>query len=408
MRASGRLLAIGDYRRTWAIGAAGGVARWLEFVALAIATYELTRSPELVAMLGLLRMAPYMVLGVPMGALADAIDRRVMLIASLAVMVVLSALLAGVAMAGALTYPWIAAAMLAGGVFWTTDMPVRRRLMVDAASGHDIAAALGLDNASMYASRAIGPLVGGATYQLVGATGIFVLVGVIYLYCLVMALRVEARAVPQPASTLPLLARLVPPVSLLMQRRFLIVMGVTVVFNLWCFPFVTMVPVIAQKEFLMSPAAVGAFAALEGIGGTLGALAIGALASERTLFRFYYWGTAGFLAALLVVAANLSALPTGLMLPLIGVASAAFSATQYAIVHVSVPAEMRGRAAGVLAVFIGTSIVGHYWTGVMFERDGTVAAVWTMGVYGLAAMAVLGLAWLIPVKESGGELSPRP
>lgn len=396
------LLAIGDYRRMWLIGAIGGVARWLEFVALAILTYELTRSPELVALLGVLRMAPYMACGVPMGALADALDRRLLLIISLAVMAGLSALLGVVALAGQLSYTWIAASMLVSGLFWTTDMPVRRRLMVDAASGHDIASALGLDNASMYASRAIGPIIGGATYQLLGAAGIFALVTGFYLYCLVQAFGTQSRPAEEAGGSkppLPLLQRLVPPLSLLTDRRFLTIMGVTVVFNLWCFPFITMVPVMAQKDFLMSPATVGAFAALEGIGGTIGALTIAALATERTLFRFYFWGTSLFLVLLLAISANLSTLAAGLALPLIGAAGACFSATQYALVHVSVPPEVRGRAAGVLSVFIGTSLIGHYWAGQLFERDGTVAALRIMGVSGLAMMAVLGLIWLIPQRS---------
>ena len=70
------LFAVADYRRMWAIGAFCGVARWLEFVAIAIFAYELTHSPELVALLAVLRMLPYVLLGFGMGALADAIDRK--------------------------------------------------------------------------------------------------------------------------------------------------------------------------------------------------------------------------------------------------------------------------------------------------------------------------------------------
>ena len=65
---------------------AAGVARWLEFVAIAIFAYELTHSPELVALLAVLRMLPYVLLGFVMGALADTVDRKPLLIASLLVM----------------------------------------------------------------------------------------------------------------------------------------------------------------------------------------------------------------------------------------------------------------------------------------------------------------------------------
>ena len=61
------LFAQADYRRIWAIGGLTGVARWLEFVALAIFAYEITHSPELVALLAVLRMVPYVLLGFFMG-----------------------------------------------------------------------------------------------------------------------------------------------------------------------------------------------------------------------------------------------------------------------------------------------------------------------------------------------------
>lgn len=172
------LFAVADYRRMWAIGAFCGVARWLEFVAIAIFAYELTHSPELVALLAVLRMLPYVLLGFGMGALADAVDRKPLLIASLLFMAVVSGAMAFLTLSGAAGYALVAAATMASGAFWTTDMPVRRRLLVDAVAQNDLAAALGFDNSTMYAARALGPLIGGTTYQFLGIEGIYVCIGV--------------------------------------------------------------------------------------------------------------------------------------------------------------------------------------------------------------------------------------
>ena len=120
------LFAIADYRRMWAIGAFCGVARWLEFVAIAIFAYALTQSPELVALLAVLRMLPYVLLGFGMGALADALDRKSLLIASLLVMALVSGAMALLTLSGAAGYVLVAAATMASGAFWTTDMPVRQ------------------------------------------------------------------------------------------------------------------------------------------------------------------------------------------------------------------------------------------------------------------------------------------
>ena len=69
-----------NYRRLWATGALSGVSRWLEFIALGIYAFELTRSPPAVALLAVLRMLPYVAFGFFIGALADRFDRRWLLI----------------------------------------------------------------------------------------------------------------------------------------------------------------------------------------------------------------------------------------------------------------------------------------------------------------------------------------
>jgi predicted MFS family arabinose efflux permease len=203
--------------------------------------------------------------------------------------------------------------------------------------------------------------------------------------------RTECPAAGKPARKG--LAFLLPPRELILDRRFQIIMGVTLVYNLWCWPFIGMVPVIAQKDFALTPALVGALSACDGLGGTIGALAVGLLATTRTLFRFYFFGTLIFLMLMVAMALHLTVAASVGILLVIGMAAAAFSSTQYALVYNMAPPEMRGRAAGVLSIFIGSSMIGHWHAGVLFERLGSVAAMQVMACEGLAAMLVLGVLW---------------
>jgi predicted MFS family arabinose efflux permease len=390
-----RLLFAGaDYRRLWTIGGLTGIARWLEFVAIAIFAYELTRSPELVALLAVLRMVPYLLLGFLVGAVADATNRKRLLVASFTTMVLASATMFLLTASGAASYAAVAAMVMVSGAFWTTDMPVRRRLLVDAVKPERVPAALGFDNATMYATRALGPLLGGAIYQALGIAGIYALIASSYLVCLALAARVGVHSPAAPLTPARgRLSFLLPPRQLVSDRRFQIIMGVTLVYNLWCWPFIGMVPVIGQKDFGLTPALVGALSACDGFGGTIGALAVGLLATSRTLFRFYYSGTLVCLLLILGLAINLTAGTAVLSLLIIGLAAAAFSSTQYALVHNIAPPDMRGRATGVLSIFIGSSMVGHWHAGLLFERLGSAAAMKVMACEGLLAMLVLGFLW---------------
>src|SRR5690606_24628581 len=110
-------------------------------------------------------------------------------------------------------------------------------LLVDTAGAARVAQALGFDNATNYATRALGPLIGGATYQVLGITGIYALIALAYLVCLIMAARLgyrmEGGAAGRPVGGL--LAALKVPRALILDRRFMVIMGVTLVYNLFCF-----------------------------------------------------------------------------------------------------------------------------------------------------------------------------
>ena len=61
--------------------------------------------------------------------------------------------------------------------------------------------------------------------------------------------------------------------------------------------------------------------------------------------------------------------------------------------QVIAPPEMRGRATGVLSLFIGSAMFGHYHTGWLFERLGSAAAMQVMVVEGMISMLGLGILW---------------
>lgn len=393
---AGHLFRIPDYRRLWVAGALSGITRWLEFIALGIFAYELTKSPPLVALLAVIRMAPYVLLGFFIGALADRFDRRMLFMGTSFLLALVTLGMTALTATGHATYTAVAVVTFISGIFWTIDMPVRRRLVVDAAGESNIAAALGFDNATTYATRAMGPLIGGATYQLLGIEGIYGLIALSYLICVEMAVRLTpAPAAPRTdGSGKGLLSALSIPRGLILNRRFAIIMGVTLVHNLCSFPFLTMVPVISQKDFLLEPYLVGAMSSLEGVGGTVGAILVGVLGTERTLFRFYYLGTVFLLTLVMALSFNLTvpmAIPS---LILMGACAAAFSATQYALVHISAPPEHRGRATGVLSMFIGSAMLGHYISGQLFGTFSSPEAMRIIAGGGLLTMSVLGLLWI--------------
>jgi len=398
------LLDHADFRRLWGIGAGVGVGRWLEMLALGIYVFQITGSPSKVALVAIVRMLPYALFGFLIGALADYVDRKRLLVLGMGVAVASAGSMSVLAALGLASYGFVLLVTAALGTIWVIDMPVRRRLLVDAVGPDRMPAALGLDNSTNYAMRAAGPLLGGLIYQWLGVEGIFAVSAAIYALGLFQALRLGVPGGGRaPGTALPSIrALLTPPPGLFANRQFLIMLGVTAVYNLWCFPVLGMVPVIAQKDFLLGPAAVGALSACDGIGGTLGALVVGLTARTGTLFRYYYFGVLGFLALLMGIATHLTVGPTIVGLLCIGVCAACFSATQYGLVYSLSTPETRGRATGFVSLFISLATIGHFHTGLMFDWLPSAQALAIIAAEGLAVSLVLGWLWW------RGAVTPRP
>ena len=397
-----------DYRRAWLIGGLTGVVRWLEFLALALFTYQLTGSAKLVAILAIVRLAPYVLIGFLVGSLTDRIDRKFWLITALSTMVATSIGFFLLAYNDQITYPVVLLATLVTGVFWTTDMPIRRRLMVDSVGERRISSALGFDNITNYATRGLGPLVGGATYQWLGIEGVFALSGAFYAVCLGLALTLRVKRPMAPAAANPVSTPVATSpsqnpspqatpqrgatTSLLANPLFVIILLVTIVYNVTCIPFIAMLPVIIQKEFGLSPSLTGLLAASEGLGGVIGSICVGLFARERTLLGFYFFGPFLYLWIILGFAFHISIGGTVAALMLASFGGACFSATQYALVYLHASPQLRGRATGLLAMCIGCGTIGLYCIGELFSRVSTDMALTIMAVGGLAPLTLLGIS----------------
>ncbi|MDP6736787.1 MAG: hypothetical protein QF732_09865, partial [Nitrospinaceae bacterium] len=68
----------------WFVGGLTGVIRWFQLLALGVYTFETTRSPLLVSVVPLLWMLPLAICGPLIGAIADKLNRRMLLAVSLA------------------------------------------------------------------------------------------------------------------------------------------------------------------------------------------------------------------------------------------------------------------------------------------------------------------------------------
>jgi len=403
------------YTRVWLIGIFSGVARWLEMLVFGVFAFELTGSPFLVALLLILRLLPLAVFGSIVGTLADRLPPRLLLLASLVAALLISATLTLLFVMEAAQYWHLALATLATGMVWTTDMPVRRRILGDAAGKERIALAMSFDSATNNATRMLGPLLGGVVYQWIGASGAFALSASLFGLSAVITLGVPAavstgglNGVRSDRPTKILADFLEAFAFAARDRDISRILLVTVVYNVWGFPFVSMIPVIGGDELSLSAGWVGGLAALEGGGACLGALAI-AMGLRGANFRgLYYFGTLAYLLFIFLAGWMTEAYSMAAVLFCVGLAGACFTTMQSTLIYSVAPPEMRGRMFGLLVLCIGTGLIGFANVGLMGEWFGGSAAIRIVAAEGLIPLLLVGIGWRRLWRRNGARVGKSP
>ena len=384
------------YLRVWLVGVFSGIARWLEMLVAGVYAFDTTGSPFLVALLVILRLLPLAVLGSVVGTFADRIAPRLFLIATMAAAMMVSTAVFLIFVVGLDQYWVVAASSFVSGVVWTTDMPLRRRLLGDIAGMERIAPAMSLDSATNNATRMIGPLFGGLLFQWLGPSGAFALSAAMYACCLVLLLGLPATvAVGAAAREATRILRDFQEVFGLIarDRDILRILLVTIVFNVWGFPFISMIPVVGREVLDISAGWIGVLAGLEGGGAFVGALLIAMGTRTRNFRRLYYFGMLGYLVFAFLAGWMVSAAPMAVVVFFVGVMAAGFSTMQSTLIYSVAPPEMRGRLFGVLVICIGTGLIGFANIGLMGEWFGGSAAMRIVAAEGFIPLILIGIGW---------------
>jgi MFS family permease len=252
---------------------------------------------------------------------------------------------------------------------------------------------MSLDVGANNASRMLGPTIGGLLLAGVGISGALTVSVVCYGIALAAALRVRHRNAPG-AAVGTVLARMIEGLLVVRHDEKLIaILTITVIYNVFGWPFTAMIPVIGQDNLHLGASGIGILASMDGIGAFCGAIAIALWARPADYHRLYIGGVISYLVMVIVFALVPDVPLAGAALLFTGVSNAAFSVMQATLIYLAAPAEMRSRLYGVLSVCIGVGPIGFLALGVLADLIGASWATAISGAVGLIALAATWRWW---------------
>jgi MFS family permease len=372
-----------------------GVFRWLELLAIGVFTFQLTGSAFIVSLMTVMRMAPLFLFGIPLGLLADRFDRKMLLLLGLWSMAASSLTLAVLAFLDQLTLWHVGLSAFLNGTFWAADFPIRRTMVGEIAGGDRLGPAMALESSTSNATRMIGPVLGGAILETAGLTGVFAMAALAYGLCIIWTWPLDYRSQSQVQSAMTgLVATLAEGWRAVRTSRIILAsLAITMIVNLWGFAYITLVPVIGERQLELSPVMIGMLASTEGLGALIGSILVGISAKPAHYTRLYLYASGVFLITLIGVGLSNSATLSFVLMLFAGISISGFAVMQSTVTFLASKPETRSRVMGMLTVGIGTCPIGMLHVGLLADGLGAGLAIVIMAIEGLVALAVVAALW---------------
>jgi MFS family permease len=396
-----KALSNSNYRLFWIGQLISLVGTWMQSVALSWLVLNLTHSAFALGTVTTVQFLPILLFTLFGGVLADRFPKRRLLMATQSIMAMQAATLAVLTFTGNTSLPAIYGLALVLGLANAVDTPTRQAFVVEMVGHADLPNAVALNSTEFNLARLMGPAIGGFTIAAFGVQGCFAINAVSYVAVIgsLIAMRPD-RLFDAPDRTEGRAIKLVgegiryalntPQITLIV-----IIIGVLGTFG---YNFNTFLPLIAQFVLHTDAVGFGVLTSAMGVGALVAALGIAY--TGRATRRSLLVGSVGFCVVLFALGLSGWWPITATLLVLMGFTSIVTAATANTRIQLITPPHLRGRVMGIYSLlFLGTTPIGAFVTGVLADRQGVQIALME-----LAGICFVGVVWAVIYSRRSHEV----
>lgn len=403
------------FRNVWIAAFGSSVGGWMEIIGIQWVMTELTTSDAwtasgkpgatlMMAYLGAAQLGPTLVLGILGGLLADRVNRKMLLLVTQAILMVIAGCLAVVSYVGHLSPSLLILFSIGNGITMAFNVPAWQVLTPRLVPRDELTRAITLNGVQFNLARVVGPALGGVLMAWQGPTVLFVVNTLSFLGILLAVATTPDSPAPRHDGSSAWM-QIKEAASFMFQRRgpFRVFIAL-VLFSTLAAPLMRMLPLFVKQIYHAEEGTFGTLLSVMGLGAVLGGLAMRIIPSWYPKHHFIPLSIT--LAGLSITA--VAAAPTA-----VWAAAALFFCggfwlwsfnSSISALQLLVDDRMRGRVMAVsnTAVFgampIGSLLAGwlaHLISGRAEDAVGTQVAVGAMAVV-LTLAGVVMLIWRTP------------
>lgn len=383
-----------DFRLLWIGQLISVTGSQMQIVAINWHVYLLTKSPLALGGVGLVRVAPIILCSLVGGVVADAVDRKRLMLISQSVMLVSAALLAGLTAAGreSLWPIYLLTAIASAAIAF--DNPARQAMLPTLVPSEDFPNAVSLGIVVFNSATIVGPAVAGLLLAARGPALIYGLNSLSFVAVIIalLLIRASGRAAVATGMAQMNVASLREGLRFV-WRTPIIVQTMTLDFIATFFASATaLLPIFAAEVLKVGARGLGLLAAAPGAGSIVTGLLIARFGAMRKQGRAVLASVAVYGAATIVFGLSRWFWLSLIMLALTGAADTVSTVLRQTIRQLLTPDHLRGRMTSVnMIFFMGGPQLGELEAGVVAALIGASLSVVTGGVGCLIAVAAAGL-----------------
>jgi MFS family permease len=348
-----------NYRFFWAGNAISFIGDWLDQIALNWLVITTTNDPVMLGLVNLGRGLPIMLFALFGGVIADRVDRRVMLICTQALAMVVAIGLAVVVAFYESAIWMILVLATCRGMIVAFNLPARHALIYSLVPREAMASAVSLNSITINMAKIIGPLASAAIISSLGITACFIANALSFTAVMAMLLMIDLPRNTVERKAESLLASLVGGFDYMRREPVLLMLVlVALVPTFFCQPYIQFLAVFAAQVFDTGAGGLGFMTALAATGSICGGLLAAWLQRDarRGSVMLVFMGLFGVFLILFAMAPNLY-----LALPVLFAAGAmhiAYNSSNNTILQLAVEDEYRGRVLSSLFMTRGLMPLG--------------------------------------------------
>lgn len=341
-----------DFRMVWLGQIVNNLGRQITLVALPFELWQLTHNPLSIGLLALVQLVPILVFSLGGGAIADAVDRRRLLMITQVLLAACSLSLAILAaQPSPAVWPFYVVAFVAAGV-GAVDQPARSSALPRLVPRERLSAAIAVQWLSGSVVAISGPVVAGLVIATTSVATAFSLDVATFLASLA-ALVVIAPIPPHPDAVRPSLKAVAEGLSFARDRRIILS---TLVIDMDAMVFgmpTSLFPQLALTVFNTGVAGFGLLNSALALGVFVGALLSGWVGQIRRPGRGVAVAVAGWGVAIAAFGMCTAYFPLALLcLALAGGADVISSVLRSSIVQLATPDQLRGRVSSIYMLVV--------------------------------------------------------